>query len=307
MPLSFSSVDVCVCRLSVTTASISICPRLANKWPSFGRATNPEKIGMYDDMAPRRPTLVTFIRSDVFANTEISYRNITYNELAKEVSRIANVMKLKGVRKGDVVTIYMPMIPELPMVMLACARIGAIHSIVFAGFSAESLKGRIVDCNSKFVFVADEGKRGGRVLKLKETVDQAVSTCPDVQTVFVWKRTGAQVAMAEGRDVWMEDLLPKVRPYCPCELMDSEDTLFILYTSGSTGKPKGVAHTTAGYLLNAALTTKESFDLQPGDIYCCVADCGWITGHSYIVYGPLCNGTTTVMFESVPTYPNPYR
>ena len=235
-------------------------------------------------------------------------RLITYAELAREVSKIANVMKTYGVRKGDVVTLYMPMIPELAMTMLACARIGAVHSVVFAGFSAESLKGRIVDCNSKFVFTADQGLRGGKVIELKKTVDLALSDATTaVKTVFVARRTGDTVAMVTGRDVWLEEEMPKARPYCPCEPMDSEDTLFILYTSGSTGKPKGVAHTTAGYLLNAAMTTKCSFDLREGDIYASVADCGWITGHSYIVYGPLCNGATTLMFESIPTYPNPYR
>ena len=235
-------------------------------------------------------------------------RRITYAELARDVCRIANMMKGAGVTKGDVVTLYMPMIPELAMTMLACARIGAVHSVVFAGFSAESLKGRIVDCNSQYVFTADQGLRGGKVIELKKTVDQAVASCPGVKTVFVAKRTGtADVAMQEGRDVWMHELLPKCRPYCPCEPMDSEDPLFILYTSGSTGKPKGVAHSTAGYLLGAAMTMKESFDLREGDVYASMADCGWITGHSYIVYGPLCNGATTVMFESVPTFPNPYR
>lgn len=201
----------------------------------------------------------------------------------------------------------MPMIPEIAMVMLACARIGAIHSVVFAGFSAESLRGRIVDCNSKFVVVADEGKRGGKVLKLKQTVDEALTECPDVEKVLVFKRTNGSINWNQKRDVWADELMSKARPYCPCEPMDSEDTLFILYTSGSTGKPKGVAHTSAGYLLYAAMTTKLSFSIEEGDIFCCVADCGWITGHSYVVYGPLCLGTTTVLFESLPTYPHPYR
>ena len=235
-------------------------------------------------------------------------RKITYAELAREVSKIANLMKVAGVKKGDVVTLYMPMIPELAMTMLACARIGAVHSVVFAGFSAESLKGRIIDCNSKYVFTADQGLRGGKVIELKKTVDTALKDCPDVKTVVVVKRTGdSSVPMTPGRDVWLDEEMLKHRPYAPCEPMDSEDILFILYTSGSTGKPKGVAHTTAGYLLNAAMTTKWSFDLQEGDVYASVADCGWITGHTYIVYGPLCNGATTLMFESIPTYPNPYR
>lgn len=235
-------------------------------------------------------------------------KKITYGELLKEVCRIANVLKMKGVRKGDVVTIYMPMIPEIAMVMLACARIGATHSVVFAGFSADALRDRIIDCNSKFLFVTDEGKRGGRKINLKKIANDAAKQCPDLDTMFVYKYTGAEgLEMHPTRDVWMHDLLPKVRPYCPCEAMDSEDTLFILYTSGSTGKPKGVAHSTAGYLLNAALTTDCSFNLAEGDIFCCAADCGWVTGHTYIVYGPLCNGATTVIFESVPTYPDPYR
>lgn len=233
-------------------------------------------------------------------------KKITYRELKVEVSRIANVMKSKGVKKGDVVTIYMPMIPELAMTMLACARIGAIHSVVFAGFSAESLKGRILDCNSKFLFTTDEGLRGGKAIKLKGIADTAIAGLPDIITL-VYTRTGAPVQMTTGRDFSMTELLPSVRGHCPCEPMDSEDPLFILYTSGSTGKPKGVVHHTAGYLLNAAMTTNWSFDLQENDIYCCVADCGWITGHTYIVYGPLCNGATTIMFESVPTHPNPYR
>mmetsp|Transcript_8308 Transcript_8308/g.7440 ORF Transcript_8308/g.7440 Transcript_8308/m.7440 type:complete len:691 (+) Transcript_8308:19-2091(+) len=233
-------------------------------------------------------------------------RIITFQELLKEVSRIANVLKRFGVKKGDVVTIYMPMIPELAMTMLACARIGAVHSVVFAGFSADSLKGRILDCDSKFIVTADEGKRGGKTTPLKSTVDAALNGL-DIENCFVFKRTGANVNMKEDRDHFMDDWLKKERAYCPCEVMDSEDPLFILYTSGSTGKPKGVVHHSAGYLLYAAMTTKWSFNLQDNDVYCCAADCGWITGHSYIVYGPLCNGVTTTMFESLPTYPDNYR
>lgn len=256
-----------------------------------------------DKHLPAREDQVAIIwESDEIGNS----KKITFRELAKEVSRIANVLRLKGVKRGDVVTIYLPMIPEVAMVMLACARIGAIHSVVFAGFSANALRSRINDCNSKWLFVADEGKRGGRKIGLKKIANEAVQGT-GLDTMFVYKYTGADVEMHPTRDVWMHDLLPTVRPYCPCEAMDSEDTLFILYTSGSTGKPKGVAHTTAGYLLNAALTTDTSFNLSEGDIFCCAADCGWVTGHTYIVYGPLCNGVTTVMFESVPTYPNPYR
>jgi len=234
-------------------------------------------------------------------------RSVTYLELSHQVSRIANFMKGKGVKKGDVVTVYMPMIPEIAMVLLACTRIGAIHSVVFAGFSANSLADRILNCNSKFIFTADQGLRGGRVIPLKNTVNTACESCPNVQNVFVFKRTNAEVEMKEGRDIFLEELLPLEKSFCPCEHMDSEDTSFILYTSGSTGKPKGVAHTTAGYLLHANMTTKWSFDIQEGDVFACVADCGWITGHTYTVYGPLSLGSTTVIFESVPTYPNPYR
>jgi len=230
-------------------------------------------------------------------------RKITYRELHQQVCRIANAMKNQGVKKGDTVAIYMPMIPELAMVMLACTRIGAIHSVVFAGFSAEALRDRIVYADSKWVFCTDEGKRGGRTLPLKKIVDDACEGC-QVNKVFVFQRTGAKVGWVEGRDAHMEELMAAERPYCPPEWMDSEDLMFILFTSGSTGKPKGVAHTTAGYLLYAAMTCKHSFSLRPGDVHACVADCGWITGHSYIVYGPLANGITTIMFESVPTYPD---
>lgn len=236
-------------------------------------------------------------------------RTITYRELHQQVCRIANVLLAHGVRKGHCVTIYMPMIPEVAMVMLACARIGAIHSVVFAGFSAESLKDRIVDCSSHFVVTATYSHRGGRVLPLKTVVDHAVEHCPKdlVKKVFVFQYPGSEYTSPNPIDVHMTEELPKSRPYCPAEFMDSEDTLFILYTSGSTGKPKGLAHSTAGYLLHAAMTTHHSFNLQEGDIHGCVADVGWITGHTYILYGPLLNGTTTVMFESIPTYPNPYR
>jgi acetyl-CoA synthetase len=196
---------------------------------------------------------------------------------------------------------------KLPMVMLACARIGAIHSVVFAGFSSTSLQDRINDCNSRWVFTADQGKRGGKVIPLKETVDAAVVHCTSVQNVFVFRRTSAEVPMKPTRDVYIEDYLKMHRPYCPPESMDTEDILFVLYTSGSTGKPKGLAHSTGGYLLHATMTTQWSFDLQEGDIYSCVADCGWITGHTYTVYGPLSLGSTTVLFESIPTYPTPYR
>jgi acetyl-CoA synthetase len=232
---------------------------------------------------------------------------VTYQQLFNQVCQIANYMKAMGVCKGDVVTIYMPMIPELPMVMLACARIGAIHSVVFAGFSSTSLQDRINDCQSRWIFTADQGKRGGKVIPLKEMVDVAITHCTSVRNVFVFRRTSAIVPMTPTRDVYIEDYLKMHRPYCPPEVMDPEDTLFVLYTSGSTGKPKGLAHSTAGYLVHASMTTQWSFDLQEGDIFSCVADCGWITGHTYTVYGPLSLGSTTVLFESIPTYPTPYR
>lgn len=235
-------------------------------------------------------------------------KKITYNELHRKTCQIANVLKARGVKKGDVVTIYMPMIPETAMTILACARIGAIHSVVFAGFSADSLRDRILDCHSRFVVTTNQGRRGGRALPLKMIADNAVIQCHDVDTVFVFRYPGTELDPLGPKDLLIDDnCLAKVRPYCPCEAVDSEDTLFILYTSGSTGKPKGVAHSTGGYLVNAAFTTHNSFDIQPNDIYCCVADCGWITGHTYIIYGPLCLGTTTTMFESVPTYPHAYR
>jgi acetyl-CoA synthetase len=245
-------------------------------------------------------------------------RKITYKELLRSVCQIAEVFKKNGVRKGDCVTLYMPMIPECAMVMLALTRIGAPHSVVFAGFSADALRDRIVDGNSRFVVTADEGMRGGRAIPLKKTTDTAIGNIPEsaggpskVEKCFLFTRTGADVNFVEGRDLWMnrgvEDAMPNARPYVPCEEMDAEDTLFYLYTSGSTGKPKGIAHSTAGYLLYAQMTQKYVFDYREGDVYACVADCGWITGHTYIVYAPLCNGGTTLMFESTPLYPNPSR
>eukprot|EP00744_Colponema_vietnamica_P002100 GILI01003379.1.p1 GENE.GILI01003379.1~~GILI01003379.1.p1 ORF type:complete len:652 (-),score=189.57 GILI01003379.1:423-2378(-) len=233
-------------------------------------------------------------------------KKITYAELLREVCRVANLLKRHGVRKGDVVSIYMPMIPEAVYSMLACTRIGAPHSVVFAGFSAESLKDRIVDGQCKFVITADEGVRGGRPIHLKHTVDRAVDGLECVQKVFMFRRTGAHIDL-HSRDVDASEEVLDERPYCPIEPVDSEHPLFYLYTSGSTGKPKGVAHCTAGYLLYATLTSRYVFDLQPGSVHGCMADIGWITGHSYVVYGPLCNGVTTVLFESVPTFPNAGR
>ncbi|MBU6371733.1 MAG: acetate--CoA ligase [Alphaproteobacteria bacterium] len=232
---------------------------------------------------------------------------ITYRQLHAEVCRFANVLKAHGVKKGDPVTIYMPMIPEAAYAMLACARIGAIHSVVFGGFSPESLANRINDCDSKVVITADEGLRGGKKVPLKVNTDAALAHCRSVETVIVVTRTGADVVMTPGRDVRYETAAMQVEADCPPEPMNAEDPLFILYTSGSTGKPKGVLHTSGGYLVYAAMTHQYVFDLREDDIYWCTADVGWVTGHSYIVYGPLANGATTMMFEGVPNYPNTSR
>jgi len=232
---------------------------------------------------------------------------ITYQELHDQVCRLANALRERGVKKGDRVCIYMPMIPEAAYAMLACTRIGAIHSIVFGGFSPEALKDRIQDAECQVVITSDEGLRGGKRVPLKKNADIALAQCPGVHTCIVVKRTGGDIAWDEKRDFWYEDLVERQANECEPEVMDSEDPLFILYTSGSTGKPKGVLHTTGGYLLQAAMTHKYVFDYQEGDIYWCTADVGWVTGHSYIVYGPLTNGATTLMFEGVPTYPDASR
>jgi acetyl-CoA synthetase len=232
---------------------------------------------------------------------------ITYNELYERVCRLANVFKDQGVKKGDRVTIYMPMIPEAAYAMLACARIGAVHSIVFGGFSPDSLAGRIIDCASTCVITSDEGVRGGKPIPLKANTDKALEQCPDVTSVIVVKRTGGDITMKSGRDVWYHEEVEKVSDQCPPEEMSAEDPLFILYTSGSTGKPKGVLHTTGGYMVYAAMTHEYVFDYHDGDIYWCTADVGWVTGHSYIVYGPLANGAQTLMFEGVPNYPDASR
>jgi acetyl-CoA synthetase len=234
-------------------------------------------------------------------------RKITYGEAHAEVCRMANVLKAQGVAKGDRVTIYLPMIPEAAFAMLACARIGAVHSVIFGGFSAESIAGRIQDCRSTFVITADEGLRGGKIVPLKQNVDLALLQCPDVRRVLVVKRTGAKVLMRAGRDFAYEAEAAKVSTECPPEPMNAEDPLFILYTSGSTGKPKGVLHTTGGYLVWASYTHELVFDYRPGEIFWCTADVGWVTGHSYIVYGPLANGATTLIFEGVPNYPTVSR
>jgi len=235
----------------------------------------------------------------------------TYNELLDGVSRIANVLLSQGVQAGDVVTIYLPMVPQVVMTMLACARIGAIHSVVFAGFSADALRDRMLDCKSKVVVAMTEGRRGGKPVKLLDALQKAVSGAPEVQSALVFQHPSYKQAEAsftsDPRFKDMDELLAKASPSCPIKQVDSSHPLFVLYTSGSTGRPKGVLHATGGYLTYAAVTVKNSFDLRPKDVFCCAADCGWVTGHSYIVYGPLINGVTTVLFESTPLHPTPYR
>ena len=232
---------------------------------------------------------------------------VSYNQLSAKVNKLANVLKSRGVKKGDRVCIYMPMILEATYAMLACARIGAIHSVVFGGFSPDALKDRILDSDCQIVITADEGLRGGKHIPLKANADKAIAGCPNVHTCLVVEHTGGSIDWHEGRDIWYHQAEAGVDNYCEPELMDAEDPLFILYTSGSTGMPKGVLHTTAGYLLQAAMTHKYVFDYKEGDVYWCTADVGWVTGHSYIVYGPLCNGAITLMFEGVPTYPDASR
>ena len=234
-------------------------------------------------------------------------KRVTYAELHEQVCRLANVLKARGVKKGDRVCIYMPMILEATYAMLACARIGAIHSVVFGGFSPEALKDRILDSDCQVLITADEGVRGGRAVALKDNADKALEHCPNVHTSIVVKRTGADIAFFPNRDLWYHEATASADPYCIAEAMDAEDPLFILYTSGSTGKPKGVMHTTAGYLLQVAMSYYYVFDHKEGEVYWCTADVGWVTGHSYIVYGPLANGATTLMFEGVPSYPSASR
>lgn len=233
--------------------------------------------------------------------------SITYQDLYNAVCRFANVLKSRGIKKGDRVCIYMPMIPEAVYAMLACARIGAIHSVVFGGFSPDSIRDRILDSACSAVITADEGVRGGKRIPLKNNVDKALDGCPDVTTVVVIRHTEASIDWYEGRDIWYQEAIASASAECPPEPMASEDPLFILYTSGSTGKPKGVMHTTAGYLLHVAMTHRYVFDYREGEVYWCTADVGWVTGHSYIVYGPLCNGATSLVFEGVPTYPDASR
>ena len=232
---------------------------------------------------------------------------ISYKELHKKVCNLSNALKNNGVKKGDRLTIYMPMIPEAAYAMLACSRIGAIHSVVFGGFSPEALAGRILDCDSHYVITADEGIRGGKTIPLKLNTDKALLKCPNVKNVFVVNRNNANIEMTEGRDLWYHEIIKNVSDECEAEVMDAEDPLFILYTSGSTGKPKGVLHTSGGYIVYASYTHEMIFDYKPGDIYWCSADVGWVTGHSYIIYGPLCNGATTLMFEGIPNFPDASR
>ncbi len=231
-------------------------------------------------------------------------KKITYKELLLNVSRAANVLKKIGVKKGDRVTIYLTMIPELAFIMLACARIGAVHSIIFGGFSAESIAGRIKDCKSEYIVTADEGVRGGKTIPLKLTTDKALETCPNVKKCLIIKRTNKEIELIKDRDLFYDDVLKEVNDFCEPEILNAEDPLFILYTSGSTGKPKGVMHTSGGYIVYASMTHEYIFNYNDGDIYWCTADIGWITGHSYIIYGPLSNGATTLMFEGVPNYPD---
>ena len=230
--------------------------------------------------------------------------HVTYRDLHERVCRLSNAMKARGVKKGDRVTLYMPMVVEAAVAMLACTRIGAVHSIVFGGFSPDSLSARIIGCDSNCVITADEGLRGGKKVPLKANTDEALKDCPSVETVIVVNRTGGNVNMQEGRDVWYEDVCAEASPDCPPEEMNAEDPMFILYTSGSTGAPKGVLHTTGGYMVYASMTHEYIFDYKDGEVYWCTADVGWVTGHSYIVYGPLANGATTLMFEGVPNYPS---
>ena len=254
-----------------------------------------------DRNAKKHPDKIAIIWEGDDPNDTIK---ITYSELLKNVCKAANALKEIGVKKGDRVTIYLTMIPELAYIMLACARIGAIHSIIFGGFSADSISGRIQDCNSEYVVTADEGVRGGKKIPLKETTDKALSSCPDVKKCLIVKRTNKNINIVDGRDVYLDDLINHVDDFCEPVIVNAEDPLFILYTSGSTGKPKGVMHTSGGYLVYASMTHEYIFNYNSDDIYWCTADIGWITGHSYIIYGPLANGATTIMFEGVPNYPD---
>jgi acetyl-CoA synthetase len=254
-------------------------------------------------LAERADQIAILWESDDGKHTQ----KITYATLHEKICKLSNVLKKLGIKKGDRVCIYLPMIPEAAIAMLACARIGAVHSVIFGGFSAESIKNRILDADCKLVITANEGIRGSKIIPLKKNVDAALHECPNVKNVLVYKHNDHPVHWEKDRDLWYQEEIQKVNADCPCEEMDANDPLFILYTSGSTGKPKGILHTTGGYLVYAAITHKLIFDYHDGDIYWCTADVGWVTGHTYLVYGPLCNGATTLMFEGVPNYPSPSR
>jgi acetyl-CoA synthetase len=278
-------------------------PDVSIKW--FEDGTLNVSANCIDRHLDKRANQIALIWEPDDPNADV--QRITYRELHARVCSFANVLKKHGVKRGDRVTIYLPMVPEMAYAMLACARIGAIHSVVFAGFSAESLAGRIQDCQSSFLITADEGVRGGRKVPLKANTDNALRKSKGVTKVLVVRRSGADVPWVQDRDYWLHEELEKVSEDCPPEEMNAEDPLFILYTSGSTGKPKGVLHTSGGYLVFAAITHQEVFDYHDGDIYWCTADVGWITGHTYIIYGPLANGATTLIFEGIPTYPDSSR
>ncbi len=290
--------------LSRPWKTVSTADFAAGRFSWFDGATLNVSHNCIDRHLPKRAAQTAIIWE---GDDPKSDSRVTYQELHDHVCRLANALKERGVKRGDRVCIYMPMIPEAAYAMLACTRIGAVHSVVFGGFSPQSLKDRILDSDCRVVITADEGVRGGKSVPLKANTDEALLQCPNVGTVLVVRRTGGKVAWHAQRDVWYHELVDKQRPTCPPEEMGAEDPLFILYTSGSTGKPKGVQHSTAGYLLHAAITHKYVFDYHDGDVYWCTADVGWVTGHSYIVYGPLANGATTLMFEGIPTFPDASR
>ena len=279
-----------------------MCPGRAHQ---VVRGRHAERLGQLPRSAPRdarRPGRLLWEGDDPRNES----KSLTYRELYVEVCKFSNVLKSLGIKKGDRVTIYLPMILELPVAMLACARIGAIHSVVFGGFSPDSLAGRIQDCDSNLVITADRGAAGHQAVPLKANSDKALESCPTIEHCIVVKRTGGDIDWNE-RDVWYHELMEDAEAECPAEEMNAEDPLFILYTSGSTGKPKGVLHTTGGYMVYASMTHQYVFDYHDGDVYWCTADIGWVTGHSYIVYGPLANGAISMMFEGVPTYPDASR
>ena len=289
-------------RVPTRIRNTSFVPPVTIRWFEDGSLN--ACVNCVDRHLPRRGDATALIWE---GDTPGETRAVTYRALHEQVCRLANVLKSRGVGRGDTVAIYMPMIPEAVFAMLACARIGAVHSVVFGGFSASSLRDRILDCQARLVITADEGRRGGKIIPLKANVDEALAGCPDVSTVLVARRTGGRVTWKDDRDLWLDAQTALADPVCAAEEMAAEDPLFILYTSGSTGKPKGVVHTTGGYLVYAALTHRMVFDHQAGDVYWCTADIGWITGHSYVVYGPLANGATSLIFEGIPTWPDSSR